>query len=70
MISDAQLRRLARELDVHLGYAKNYVNSWILWVIYTSSYGDNLLFKRGTALSKLSMGSRGSFSREACPNNN
>jgi len=29
MITDAQLRRLARELDVRLGYAeKNYVNSW------------------------------------------
>jgi predicted nucleotidyltransferase component of viral defense system len=54
MISDAQLRRLARELDVRLGYAeKNYVNSWILWAIYTNSYGDNLLFKGGTALSKL-----------------
>ncbi|CCQ34675.1 Nucleotidyl transferase of unknown function protein [Halorhabdus tiamatea SARL4B] len=54
MISEAQLRRLARELDVRLGYAeKNYVNSWILWAIYTSSYGDNLLFKGGTALSKL-----------------
>ena len=54
MISEAQLRRLARELDVRLGYAeKNYVNSWILWAIYTSPYGDNLLFKGGTALSKL-----------------
>ena len=54
MISEAQLRRLARELDVRLGYAeKNYVNSWILWAIYTSSYGNNLLFKGGTALSKL-----------------
>ncbi len=54
MIAEAQLRRLARELDVRLGYAeKNYVNSWILWAIYTSSYGDNLLFKGGTALSKL-----------------
>ena len=54
MISDAQLRRLARNLDVRLSYAeKNYVNSWILWAIYTSPYGDNLLFKGGTALSKL-----------------
>jgi predicted nucleotidyltransferase component of viral defense system len=54
MISEAQLRRQARELDVRLGYAeKNYVNSWILWAIYMSSYGDNLLFKGGTALSKL-----------------
>ncbi|OIB58113.1 nucleotidyl transferase AbiEii/AbiGii toxin family protein [Natrialba sp. SSL1] len=54
MITDTRLRQLARELDVRLGYAeKNYVNSWILWAIYTSSYGDNLLFKGGTALSKL-----------------
>jgi predicted nucleotidyltransferase component of viral defense system len=54
MITEARLRRLARELDVRLGYAeKNYVNSWILWAIYTSQYGDNLLFKGGTALSKL-----------------
>jgi len=54
MISEAQLRRLARELDVRLGYAeKDYVNSWILWAIYTSSFGNNLLFKGGTALSKL-----------------
>ena len=54
MISEAQLRRVARELDVRLGYAeKNYVNSWILWALYTSPYGDNLLFKGGTALSKL-----------------
>ncbi len=30
MISEAQLRRLARDLDVRFGYAeKNYVNSWI-----------------------------------------
>lgn len=54
MISEPQLRHLARELDVRLGYAeKNYVNSWILWALYTSSYGENLLFKGGTALSKL-----------------
>lgn len=54
MITEARLRQLARELGVRLGYAeKNYVNSWILWAIYTSSYGDNLLFKGGTALSKL-----------------
>jgi predicted nucleotidyltransferase component of viral defense system len=46
MISEAELRRQAREFDVRLGYAeKNYVNSWILWAIYTSQYGDNLLFK-------------------------
>jgi predicted nucleotidyltransferase component of viral defense system len=45
---------LCRELGVRQGYAeKNYVNSWILWGIFTRNYGDNLLFKGGTALSKL-----------------
>ena len=54
MISQDRLRVLARELGVRQGYAeKNYVNSWLLWGIYTSDYGDNLLFKGGTALSKL-----------------
>jgi predicted nucleotidyltransferase component of viral defense system len=54
MISETRLRQRARELDVRLGYAeKDYVNSWILWALYTSPYGDNLLFKGGTALSKL-----------------
>ncbi|SFR90692.1 hypothetical protein SAMN05216559_0824 [Halomicrobium zhouii] len=54
MISRDRLRVLARELGVRQGYAeKNYVNSWLLWGIFTSQYGDNLLFKGGTALSKL-----------------
>ena len=54
MISQDRLRVLARELGVRQGYAeKNYVNSWLLWGIFTSDYGDNLLFKGGTALSKL-----------------
>lgn len=54
MISQDRLRVLARELGVRQGYAeKNYVNSWLLWGIYTSDYGGNLLFKGGTALSKL-----------------
>jgi hypothetical protein len=54
VISRDRLRVLARELGVRQGYAeKNYVNSWLLWGIFTSDYGDNLLFKGGTALSKL-----------------
>ncbi|KAA9404681.1 hypothetical protein EGO51_18410 [Haloarcula hispanica] len=54
MISQDRLRILARELGVRQGYAeKNYVNSWLLWGIFMSAYGDNLLFKGGTALSKL-----------------
>ncbi|MFB6293326.1 MAG: nucleotidyl transferase AbiEii/AbiGii toxin family protein [Halonotius sp.] len=54
MISQDRLRVLARELGVRQGYAeKNYVNSWLLWGIFTSEYGENLLFKGGTALSKL-----------------
>jgi predicted nucleotidyltransferase component of viral defense system len=54
VISESQLRERARTLDVQLGFAeKDYVNSWILWAIYTSRFGDSLLFKGGTALSKL-----------------
>ncbi|ADB63648.1 Domain of unknown function DUF1814 (plasmid) [Haloterrigena turkmenica DSM 5511] len=54
MISQNRLRVLARELGVRQGYAeKNYVNSWILWGIFTSGFGENLMFKGGTALSKL-----------------
>jgi len=45
MISQDRLRILARELGVRQGYAeKNYVNSWLLWGIFTIGYGDNLLF--------------------------
>jgi len=52
MISRERLRILARELGVRQGYAeKNYVNSWLLRGIFTSDYGDNLLFKGGIALS-------------------
>lgn len=54
MISRDGLRMLARELGVRQGYAeKHYINSWILWGIFTSEYGMNLLFKGGTALSTL-----------------
>ncbi|WP_433632198.1 nucleotidyl transferase AbiEii/AbiGii toxin family protein [Halomicrococcus sp. NG-SE-24] len=54
MISQNRLRVLARELGVRQGYVeKNYVNSWILWGIFTSGFGENLMFKGGTALSKL-----------------
>lgn len=64
MISQNRLRVLARELCVRQGYAeKNYVNSWILWGIFTSDFGENLMFKGGTALSKLYFPSRGDFQR-------
>jgi predicted nucleotidyltransferase component of viral defense system len=54
MITRDRLRVLARSLGVRLDYAeKNYVNSWLLWGLFTHSYGENLLFKGGTALSKL-----------------
>ena len=52
--SGERTTRSASELGVRQGYAeKNYVNSWALWGIFTSDCGDNLLFKGGTALSKL-----------------
>ena len=54
MISDARVRTLARETGVTAGLAeKDYVNSWILRAVYTSPLADQLVFKGGTALSKL-----------------
>jgi predicted nucleotidyltransferase component of viral defense system len=54
MISDTRVRALARQNGVTAGLAeKHYVNSWVLYAIYTSPLGDSLVFKGGTALSKL-----------------
>jgi len=54
MITDARVRTLARQEGVTAGLAeKNYVNSWILYAIYTGPFDDSLVFKGGTALSKL-----------------
>jgi predicted nucleotidyltransferase component of viral defense system len=54
MLDEAAIRRRARELGVRTDYAeKDYVNSWVLYGIYTTGFGDGLLFKGGTALSKL-----------------
>lgn len=65
MITRDRLRIIARELGVRQGYAeKNYVNSWILWGIFTSDYGKNLLFKGGTALSKLYLPQSWRFSED------
>lgn len=51
---DARVRTLARQDGVTAGLAeKNYVNSWILYAIYTGPFDDTLVFKVGTALSKL-----------------
>lgn len=54
MISGERIRTLARRDGVTAGLAeKNYVNSWVLYAIYTVDVGDDLVFKGGTALSKL-----------------
>lgn len=54
MIDETAIRRIARELGVRTDYAeKNYVNSWVLYGVYESRFGGDLLFKGGTALSKL-----------------
>jgi len=54
MLDEAAVRRLSRELGVRTDFAeKDYVNSWVLYGIYTTGFGDDLLFKGGTALSKL-----------------
>lgn len=48
------MRTLARHDGVTAGLAeKNYVNSWVLYAIYNADLGDRLVFKGGTALSKL-----------------
>jgi predicted nucleotidyltransferase component of viral defense system len=54
MLDEAAIRRRARELGVRTDYAeKDYVNSWVLYGIYTTDFSDGLLVKGGTALSKL-----------------
>jgi predicted nucleotidyltransferase component of viral defense system len=54
MITDTRVRTLARQDGVTAGLAeKNYVNSWILYALYTGPFDDGLVFKGGTALSKL-----------------
>lgn len=54
MISDSRVRTLARQDGVTAGLAeKNYVNSWVLYALYTSPLKDAIVFKGGTALSKL-----------------
>lgn len=54
MITDTRVRTLARQDGVTAGLAeKNYVNSWILYAIYTGPFDESLVFKGGTALSKL-----------------
>ena len=54
MISDTRVRALARQDGVTAGLAeKDYVNSWVLYAIASSPLGESLVFKGGTALSKL-----------------
>jgi len=54
VISNERLQTLAREAGVTAGLAeKNYVNSWILHAVYESELRTALVFKGGTALSKL-----------------
>jgi predicted nucleotidyltransferase component of viral defense system len=54
MISETRIRALARQDGVTAGLAeKHYVNTWVLYAVFTSSLGESLVFKGGTALSKL-----------------
>lgn len=65
MRDETAIRRLARELGVRTDYAeKDYVNSWVLYGIYTTAFGDDLLFKGGTALSKLYFPETSRFSED------
>lgn len=54
MISSDRLKTLARDNEVTVGLMeKDYVNSWILHAIFTSPLRKKLIFKGGTALSKI-----------------
>ena len=54
MISGPRVRALARQDGVTAGLAeKHYVNSWVLYAMASSPLGESLVFKGGTALSKL-----------------
>ena len=54
MISNGRVRALARQNGVTAGLAeKHYVNSWVLYAMTSSPLGESLVFKGGTALSKL-----------------
>lgn len=65
MITDARVRTLARQDGVTAGLAeKNYVNSWVLYAIYTGPFAETMTFKGGTALSKLYFPDRWRFSED------
>ena len=54
MITDPELRKIARERKLRLDIVeKDYVLGWIIIGIYNSSLSNSLLFKGGTALSKI-----------------
>ena len=54
MITDFELRKIARERNLRLDIVeKDYALGWILIGIYNSSLKNSLLFKGGTALSKI-----------------
>lgn len=65
MLDEPAIRRLARQLGVRTNYAEqDYVNSWVLYAIYSTDVGENLLFKGGTALSKLYFPATWGFSED------
>ena len=54
MITGPELRKMARERNLRLDIIeKDYALGWIIMGIYNSSLKHNLLFKGGTALSKI-----------------
>jgi len=65
VISENRLRTLAREQDTGVGLMeKDYVNGWILQALFTSSFSDQMIFKGGTALSKVYFPERWRFSED------
>jgi len=54
MITGPELRKMARERNLRLDIIeKDYALGWIMMGIYNSSLKRSLIFKGGTALSKI-----------------
>ena len=48
MLDEPAIRRLSQQLGVRTDYTEqDYINTWGLSAIYSTDFGENLLFKGG-----------------------
>ena len=65
MISKPNIKKLAVRKGVRTGYIeKDYVNTWILYMLYKENWNIDFYFKGGTALSKVYQPSLNRFSED------